>query len=252
MTARPEPGVGKSPPSVPLSRDRNLARQRRFWQVRASSWEHDAATNPGLVRVVEEVVAEAEGRPHEHAVDLGCGSGQVALSLAPSVAGVLAVDISEEMIRLLLAHAEERGVANLQGRAAPVEHLELLPGSVDVVVSNYALHHLRDPDKAALVRRAFEWLRPGGRLVVGDMMFGLGSDARDREIIASKVSYLAKLGPGGWWRIAKNAARYVLRLQERPVSMRAWEAMFVEAGFEQVRGTRVVNEAAVVRGTKPV
>ena len=120
-----------------------------------------------------------------------------------------------------------------------------------MIVSNYALHHLRDADKPVLVRHAYEWLKPGGRLVIGDMMFGRGGDSRDREIIASKLSLLLKKGPGGWWRIAKNAGRYLLRFQERPVSIAAWEKMFDEAGFVKVEATQVVNEAAVVSGTKP-
>ncbi|HET9091609.1 MAG TPA: methyltransferase domain-containing protein [Acidimicrobiales bacterium] len=235
---------------TPIHTDRNLARQQRFWTRRAASWDHGAGNNPGLVKVVNAVLAEAEPRPDEHAVDLGCGSGQVTLSLAGKVASVLAIDISEKMIRLLLEHAGAAGVTNVDGRATPVEELDFEPGSVDLVVSNYALHHLRDADKPVLVRRAYQWLRPGGRLVIGDMMFGRGGDSRDREIIASKLTHLARKGPAGWWRIAKNAGRYLLRFQERPVSIAAWEKMMRDAGFDDVRSTQVVNEAAVVRGLK--
>lgn len=231
--------------------DRNLARQQRFWTRRAVSWDHGAGNNPGLVRVVETVIAEAAPTGAERALDLGCGSGQVTLGLAPKVASVVAVDISEKMIRLLAENATAAGITNVEGTASPIENLEIAPGSLDLVVSNYALHHLRDADKPLAVRRAFEWLAPGGRLVIGDMMFGRGGEARDREIIASKVSLLLRKGPAGWWRIAKNASRYLLRFQERPVSITAWEKMLTDAGFTDVRGVPVVSEAAVVRGVKP-
>ena len=101
------------------------------------------------------------------------------------------------------------------------------------------------------MQRAYGWLRPGGRLVVGDMMFGRGGESRDRAIISSKVALLVRKGPGGWWRIAKNAGRYLLRFQERPVSISAWVEMFERAGFGDVRAVPVVNEAAVVVGTRP-
>jgi ubiquinone/menaquinone biosynthesis C-methylase UbiE len=236
---------------TPLPSTRNIARQQRFWTRRAASWDHGAGNNPGLVRVVQQVIAEADPQPGEKALDLGCGSGQVTLALARSVASVLAVDVSAKMIDLLLENAAKDGVTNVEGTAIPIEQLDFEPGSLDLVVTNYALHHLRDEDKPVLVRNVYRWLRPGGRFVIGDMMFGRGGDARDREIIASKLSLLVRKGPGGWWRIAKNGGRYLLRFQERPVAMSAWVRWFEEAGFGGVKAIEVVNEAAVVRGERP-
>jgi ubiquinone/menaquinone biosynthesis C-methylase UbiE len=200
---------------------------------------------------VATVIAEANAGSEERAVDLGCGSGQVTLALAGKVASVLAIDVSQKMIDLLLDNAQATGATNIEGRAVPIEQLDFDPASIDLVVSNYAFHHLRDADKPKVVQHIFTWLRPGGRFVLGDMMFGRGGDPRDREIIASKLSLLMRKGPGGWWRIVKNGARYVLRTQERPVSMAAWVAMFEAAGFEGVKAVPVVNEAAVVLGTRP-
>jgi ubiquinone/menaquinone biosynthesis C-methylase UbiE len=233
------------------SAGRNIARQQRFWTRRAASWDHGAANNPGLVKVVERVLSESGPAPATRAVDLGCGSGQVTLALARRCASVLGVDVSKKMVDLLLENAKREGISNVEGRAVPIEHLGLTAGSVDLVVSNYALHHLRDRDKQGAVNEAFRWLRPGGKLVIGDMMFGRGGDARDREIIGSKLNLLLRKGPGGWWRIVKNAGRYLIRFQERPVSMSAWAEMFNKAGFTDVQALPVVNEAAVVRGTKP-
>jgi len=229
----------------------NIARQERFWTRRAASWDHGAEQNPGLVRVVQQVMDEALPQPGMTVVDVGCGSGQLTLKLAPLVSSVLAIDVSQKMVDLLETNAARAGVTNVTGRAVPVEHLDIEAGSLDLVVSNYVLHHLRDKDKAVVVAKAASWLRPGGRLVVGDMMFGRGGDARDREIIGSKLALMVRKGPPGWWRIAKNAGRYLLRFQERPVSMAAWTAMFENAGLVEVTAIPVVNEAAVVRGTKP-
>lgn len=228
----------------------NIARQQRFWTRRAASWDHGAGNNPGLVKVVERAIVESEPGATMDCIDLGCGSGQLTLRLAPMVRSIRAIDVSQAMIDLLLQNASAAGVTNVTGEAVPIERLTVESGSVDLVVTNYALHHLRDPDKAVLVRRAHEWLRPGGRLVVGDMMFGRGGDARDRAIISSKLTLLIRKGPGGWWRIAKNSGRYLLRFQERPVSMASWVQMCMAAGFEDVQAVPVVNEAAVVRATK--
>ena len=151
---------------------------------------------------------------------------------------------------LLEAKAHTSGLTSILSVVAPIEALSLPEQCADLVISNYALHHLRDRDKAALVKEAAAWLRPGGRLVVGDMMFGRGATAHDRTIIASKVALLARRGPAGWWRLVKNGIRFGLRFQERPVSMDTWTRYFDNAGLIGVSATPIVAEAAVIVGTK--
>ena len=133
----------------------------------------------------------------------------------------------------------------------PIEDLSLPDGSFDLVVTSYALHHLRDADKRRVVCAAYHWLRPGGTLLVADMMFGRGGTRQDRAIIKSKVRALARKGIGGWWRIAKNAYRYLLRVQERPVSMAAWTQTFTQAGFTAITASSIVAEAGLVTGRRP-
>lgn len=223
--------------------------QELVWNRRAGSWDHHGVT--GLGKVIAAVLDQARPERDAVAIDLGCGTGALAIPLAEQGATVTAVDLSQAMLELLERKAKEAGLTTLTCRAAPVEHLDLAPESVDLVVSNYALHHLRDPDKQKVVQAAFRWLRPGGRLVIGDMMFGRGGTPRDRAIIGSKVMVLVRRGPGGWWRLAKNVGRFSFRLQERPVSMDTWTRYLEGAGFADVRAVPVVAEAAVVSGTKP-
>jgi 2-polyprenyl-3-methyl-5-hydroxy-6-metoxy-1,4-benzoquinol methylase len=226
-----------------------VRRQRRVWSGRVASWDQHGSA--GLTKVTAAVVAAADAKPDSAVVDLGCGNGQISLPLAVRGARVLAVDVSSAMIRHLLSESGRLGVTSLDGLAMPIEELVLPPESVDLIVSSYALHHLRDADKARLVSAAFSWLRPGGRLIIADMMFGRGASGRDRAIIRSKVAALARKGPGGWWRIAKNAARYLLRVQERPVSMDTWIAYLDRAGFAAITASTIVAEAGLVAGHRP-
>ena len=83
------------------------------------------------------------------------------------------------------------------------------------------------------------------------MMFGRGGTARDRAIIRTKLRALARKGPGGWWRIAKNAGRYLLRVQERPISMSAWTASLTDAGFTGITASAIVAEAGLVTAHRP-
>jgi 2-polyprenyl-3-methyl-5-hydroxy-6-metoxy-1,4-benzoquinol methylase len=223
--------------------------QHRVWSGRVVSWDQHGSS--GLTKVTAALLQAAQVTPDALVVDLGCGTGQISLPLARRGARVLAVDVSSAMVRRLQAQARRQGVPNLEALAIPIEELVLAGGSVDLIVSSYTPRHLRDPDKARLVAAAFGWLRPGGQLMVADMMFGRGTSARDRAIIKSKLATLAGKGPGRWWRIAKNAVRYLLRVQERPVPMETWAAMFARAGFGEVSAATIVAEAGLVTGRRP-
>jgi SAM-dependent methyltransferase len=224
-------------------------RQRSVWSGRVASWDQHGSA--GLAGVTAAVLQEARTWPGAQVVDLGSGTGQISLPVALRGAQVLAVDVSPAMTGRLQSEARRRGLLSVDVLALPIEELALPPGSVDLVVSSYALHHLRDADKARLVSAAYGWLRPGGRLVVADMMFGRGASSRDRAIIRSKVAALARKGPGGWWRIAKNAVRFLLRAQERPVPIDTWTAMLTRAGFAGVTASMIVAEAGLVTGRRP-
>ncbi len=248
------PGSGKAGNDRPgtlgrLATSNAVRRQRKVWSRRVNSWDHH--TPAGLEKVTAAVIAAADARPGDRIVDLGCGTGQLSLPLAERGAQVLAIDISPQMVDRLRANARDRGLTGVEALALPVEDLSLPPGSVDLVVTSYALHHLRDADKSRVVEAASQWLRPGGRLIVADMMFGRGGTSQDRAIIRSKVSALAKKGIGGWWRIVKNSFRYLLRAHEMPVSVAAWNSMYTAAGLTEVTATPVVAEASMVIGKRP-
>lgn len=225
--------------------------QRRRWSRRAKSWDAGAAGNPGLVSTIDAVVAEARVEPGMTVLDMGCGSGQLTIPLARVAAEVIAVDLSPSMIELLRRNLERERVQNVACRLEALERLSAEPASLDLVVSNYALHHLADEDKRHLVGAVAGWLRPGGRLVIGDLMLGRGTDPRDRAVIREKLVTLGRRGPGGWWRIAKNTWRFTARTAERPLSMNSWIHLLEEAGFVEVTAQSVVSEAAVVSGTRP-
>lgn len=241
--------AGDRPRLARFATEAVVRRQRRVWSLRAATWDQHGSA--GLGKVTAAVLDAAAVRPAEVVVDLGCGTGQLSLPLAERGGRVLAVDVSQDMVDRLEEAASRRAVTSLECAAVPIEDLELPERSVDLVVSSYALHHLRDADKARLVSAIFTWLRPGGRLVVADMMFGRGASSSDRKIIAGKVRALARKGPGGWWRVAKNGARYLLRVHERPVPASTWTAMLRQSGFDGVTTSTIAAEAGLVTGRRP-
>ena len=223
----------------------------RIWDSRVADWHAHVTATRGFEEVRDRLLAISGPGPADACVDLGAGTGFVALALAPLVDSVLAVDISPEMTESLAARAAQAGLRNVRAEVADLRAFQLPEASVDLVVSSYALHHLRAEDKRALVAEMARWLRPGGRVVIADMMFGRGATRRDREILRQKVTALASRGPAGWWRIAKNLARYGLGVgHEHPAAPQFWQLALRDAGLADVRFEPVVAEAGIVSGTR--
>jgi len=169
----------------------------REWDRRVAEWHSHVTSAAAFGQVLDELIRQSGPKPTDACVDLGAGTGFVTTALAPQVSSVLAVDISTAMAASLAERAAHDGLANVSTEVCDLRDFQLGPASVDLVVSSYALHHLPDAEKQALVTRAARWLRPGGRLVVADMMFGRGGSQRDRQILRQKVIALAAKGPGG-------------------------------------------------------
>ena len=222
------------------------------WDRRVEKWHSHVTSATAFAQVLERLIRLSSPEPTDACADLGAGTGFVTTALAPLVSSVLAVDISAAMAASLAERAARDGLPNISTQVSDLREFQLPPASVDLVVTSYVLHHLPDADKRALVARAAQWLRPGGRLVIADMMFGRGRSRRDRDILRQKVTALAAKGPGGWWRIAKNLARYGLGAgHEHPATPEFWQSALRDAGLTDVMFQAVVAEAGIVRGIRP-
>jgi ArsR family transcriptional regulator len=98
--------------------------------------------------------------------DLGCGTGQVAAALAPFVARVVAVDRSGDMLQA--ARRRLRDLPNVQVRRGELEALPIADAELDAATLLLVLHHL--PDPAAALAETARVLKPGGRVLIADML----------------------------------------------------------------------------------
>jgi SAM-dependent methyltransferase len=98
--------------------------------------------------------------------DLGCGTGELTETLAAGAGRVIAVDDSPAMLEAARGRLDGRGNVDLrQGR---IESLPIADAELDVATLILVLHYL--PEPAAAIREAARTLRPGGRLLVVDML----------------------------------------------------------------------------------
>lgn len=117
---------------------------------------------PGEGEKVAAFISRAGGlQPHHHVLEIGVGTGRIALPLSRHVKAIYGVDLSTNMMRQLKQKWDGEHIHLIQGDA---EHLPFAMGSFDAGVIAHVLHLVGNP--AAAARELRRVLKPGARLVV--------------------------------------------------------------------------------------
>ena len=109
--------------------------------------------------------------------DLGAGEGTLSQLLAKRAKKVIAVDNSEKMVAYGITLAKKHGFANLDYRRGDLEDPPIDPCTVDLAIFSQALHHASNPAKA--ITAAHRMLKPGGRIVILDLLTHQFEKARE-------------------------------------------------------------------------
>ena len=135
--------------------------------------------------------------------DLGAGEGTLAQLLAQRAEKVIAVDLSPKMVEFGQNLANQNGLTNLEYRIGDIEDPPIETTSLDLAILSQALHHAAHPQRA--LDAAFRILKPGGRLIVLDLLQHHFEEARelyaDRWLGFSESDLAAMLEKSGFIQI---------------------------------------------------
>jgi ubiquinone/menaquinone biosynthesis C-methylase UbiE len=136
-----------------------------------STWNQAARPYLGFMTRLRpfhlELVRRVRPKKGEKILDLACGPGEPALTIAKRVGSdghVLGVDVAEKMVALARHSAREGGVTNADFQLMNCEQLQLPASSYDAAVSAFGFQIFTDPEKAA--GETYRVVRPGGRVTV--------------------------------------------------------------------------------------
>jgi len=167
----------------------------------------------GVSRVHDELAARADLRPGQRILEIGCGTGNLALTVArrrPD-AEVIGIDPDRGSVRRAARKARRAGLP-VRIERAYADDLPLPDASIDRVLSSFMWHHLGDDQKPGALREIRRVLRPGGELHLVDMAGEhahhrrrMTGDNADRMLESLRAAGLTEVAVTGHGRVRAGA-----------------------------------------------
>jgi ubiquinone/menaquinone biosynthesis C-methylase UbiE len=186
--------------------DQNTEVIRHHWDRRAATF--DERDGHGLVNDEQreawhDLLSRLVGRAPQRVLDVGCGTGFLALRLAELGHIATGVDLSDQMIEQARGKAEQAAL-EIEFRVGDAAHLDSADEAYDLVVARHVIWNLPDPERGVT-----EWLRvlrPGGRLLLvegkwaDDEALALSEDRPAAKLLARGLDFAALVVRRGKYR----------------------------------------------------
>ncbi|RLC59976.1 MAG: arsenite S-adenosylmethyltransferase [Chloroflexi bacterium] len=206
-------------------------------------------------------VALASLREGETVLDLGAGAGFDCFLAADRVGEngkVIGVDMTPEMIEKARENVKKGNYGNVEFRLGEIENLPVADNSVDVVISNCVINLASD--KGRVFREAYRVLKPGGRLMVSDIVLLKELPDFIKNSIAAyigcvsgailKDEYIASIETAGFQEIRivdEISAKWVA---DDTIAKEFTESLGIPS--EELRGIATSIISVNVHGVKPI
>lgn len=121
-------------------------------------------------------------QPGDALLEIGTGTGHFAIEAAKRCGKVHAVDVSETMLKYAEIKARQENVTNIEWRHSGFLTTDFPDAHFDCIFTNAAMHHLPDFWKALALRNIHRMLKPGGKFILGDVIFSCTIDETESRV----------------------------------------------------------------------
>lgn len=175
---------------------------------------------------IEEIIDLLRPQPDQTILDIGAGTGEMAIAIAKRCSRVYAIDVSSQMQRFAEKKAIARGISNIKFLQAGFLSYEHEGPPLDAVISQLALHHLPDFWKQVALLRIADMLKPGGLLYLEDVVYSF----QPRDWKAALNEFIEGVSRSD----VKNGSRQIIGHIKDEHSTFSWilEGMLERAGFK--------------------
>lgn len=197
----------------------------------AESYDDRMARLRDVTAANEAILGRLDLAGHHVVIDFGAGTGDFALAASEVCREVYAVDIAPAMLAVARRKAEAKGIGNIRFVEAGFLTYAHEGEPADAAVSQKALHHLPDYWKLIALRRVADALRPGGKLLLGDVVFSF-DPADCRRFLYEAVADFERRTTPQWGRDFERHVR-----QEYSTLDWVMEGLLRQAGFAILSAT---------------
>lgn len=146
-----------------------MDRSAKFWDKIAVRYSKQPIANEAAYQKKQQVTREYL-RADMEVLEFGCGTGSTAISHAPYVKYIHAIDTSSKMIEIARGKAEAENIDNVTFGQSTIDDLNVSDQTLDVVLGLSVLHLLED--KENVVAKIYKMLKPGGIFVSSTACLG--------------------------------------------------------------------------------
>ncbi len=180
-----------------------------FWDKIAERYSRQPIADEAAYQKKLQVTREYF-RPDMEVLEFGCGTGSTAITHAPYVKHIQAIDISSKMLDIAQGKADAKNIKNITFKYSTIDEFSVPDETLDAVMGHSVLHLLEN--KEEVIARVHKMLKPGGIFVTSTAC--IGDTMKFFKIIAPIGKYLG------------------LMPLVKVFTTRELEASFIQAGFE--------------------